>query len=69
MADSTIQMMPRRPDRVPKQKAETAEATGIPKARQLTTKAAMTPNSAAYGAEMPRCRLPSLSRCGCRAMK
>ena len=36
-------MIPRKPDSVPRPKAETAEATGIRKARQETRKAAMTP--------------------------
>jgi len=43
MAPSTIQMIPRNPDRLPRAKAETAEASGIPKATQETRKAARTP--------------------------
>ena len=43
MAATTIQMIPRKPESVPRPKADTAETTGIPKARQETTKAAMTP--------------------------
>ena len=47
MAASTIQMIPRNPDSVPRPNAETAEAIGMPKARHETTKAAMTPKNAA----------------------
>ena len=62
-------MMPRKPDRLPKAKAEIAERIGMWKARHETTNAAITPHSAACGAGIPRCRVPSLSRCGCSAMK
>jgi hypothetical protein len=69
MAARTIQMIPRNPESVPRAKAEKAAARGIPKARQETRKAASTPQNAAWGAAMPRCLTPSLSRCGWRAMK
>jgi len=36
-------MIPRKPDRVPNAKADTAEASGIPNARHATRKAAITP--------------------------
>ena len=36
-------MIPRNPDRVPKQKAEMAETTGILNTMQLTKNAAITP--------------------------
>ena len=47
IAARTIQMIPRNPDSEPRAKADTAAATGILKARQETTKAAMTPKNAA----------------------
>jgi hypothetical protein len=40
-------MIPRNPERVPSPKADTADLTGIPKARQDTTNAAITPKNAA----------------------
>ena len=51
-------MMPRKPDSVPSTNADAAEAKGMPNAMHDTTNAAMTPQNAAYGAEMPRCRTP-----------
>ena len=47
IAARTIQMIPRKPERVPSANAETAEATGILKTAQETRNAAMTPKKAA----------------------
>ncbi len=62
-------MIPRKPENTPRLKADTADPTGIPKARHETRNAAITPKNAARGAGIPRCRIPSRSLCGCSAMK
>ena len=43
IAASTIQMMPRKPDRLPSVNADSADGSGIRNARQETRKAASTP--------------------------
>src|SRR5919202_150657 len=69
IAPMMIQMMPMNPFRKPATNDEMAEPTGMRITSRAITNAATTPEKAAQGALMPRCRLPSASRCGCRAMK
>ena len=54
------------PESVPGQGRHGRHLTGIPKTRQDTTNAAITPKKAAYGAAMPRCD-PVLVTVGRRA--
>ena len=62
-------MMPRNPDSEPSANADSADVNGMLKTNTVITKAAMTPYSAAHGADIPRWRTPLASRCGCSAMK
>ncbi len=63
-------MMPRNPESVPSANAETADGSGMRKARQRHEKrgdhAVEAPRKARA---MPRCLAPRWSRCGCSAMK